>query len=41
MTAAGAELLTEVPVVVEAQVVADWAGTPVDGRTPITEEMDA
>jgi len=29
MTAAGAELLTDVPVEVEAHIVADWSGTPV------------
>jgi hypothetical protein len=28
MTAAGAAVLTEVPVVVEAHIVADWSGTP-------------
>jgi P4 family phage/plasmid primase-like protien len=28
MTAAGAALLTEVPVVVETHIVADWSGTP-------------
>ncbi len=28
MTAAGAAVLTDVPVVVEAHIVADWSGTP-------------
>ena len=28
MTAAGAAVLTDVPVVVETQIVADWSGTP-------------
>jgi len=28
MTAAGAAVLTDVPVVVETHIVADWSGTP-------------
>jgi DNA polymerase I-like protein with 3'-5' exonuclease and polymerase domains len=28
MTAAGAAMLTDVPVVVETNIVADWSGTP-------------
>ena len=30
MTAAGAELLSDVPVDVEASIVADWSGTPIE-----------
>ena len=30
MKAAGAAVLTDVPVVVETQIVADWSGTPLD-----------
>jgi len=28
MTAAGAQVLTDVPVAVEASIVTDWSGTP-------------
>jgi hypothetical protein len=30
MEAAGAAVLTDVPVVVETLIVADWSGTPLD-----------
>ena len=36
MIAAGEELLTDVPVVVDAAIVADWSGTPVKGLSPET-----
>jgi DNA polymerase-1 len=38
MTAAGAAVLMEVPVVVETQIVADWSGTPLE---PAGEDMGA
>jgi P4 family phage/plasmid primase-like protien len=34
MTATGAELLPDVPVEVEANIVADWSGAPMQGSTP-------
>ncbi|MDP9406193.1 MAG: DNA polymerase [Actinomycetota bacterium] len=40
MHAAGAELLSDVPVAVEAEVVADWSGTPVASPEPPEPEPE-